>query len=58
MEMDTKTLPCGCTVETYRDFLQRVVGRILEKGLECPRVEHGVGQVIIMPGREHARPDE
>ncbi len=56
--MDTKTLACGCTVDAFRDFLQRVVGRIVEKGVECPRAEHAVGQTIVLPGREHARPGD
>jgi hypothetical protein len=52
-----KTAPCGCEVRTYRDFLGRVVGTILTRGPECPRPEHGVGQTIVMPGRENARPE-
>jgi hypothetical protein len=52
-----KTLPCGCRVKTYRDFLGRVVGTILMRGSECPRQEHTVGQTVVMPGREHARPE-
>ncbi len=56
--MDQQTLPCGCTVEAYRDFLQRGVGRILEKGVECPHAEHTVGVTVLLPGRQHARPGE
>jgi hypothetical protein len=52
-----KTLPCGCEVKTYRDFLGRVVGTVLTRGAQCPRAEHAVGQTVIMPGREHARPE-
>ena len=51
-----KTLACGCEVKTYRDFLGRVVGTVLSRGPECSRPEHAVGQTVIMPGREHARP--
>jgi hypothetical protein len=53
--MPTTVLKCGCEVETYRDFLGRVVGTVLGKGAECTRAEHAVGQVVIMPGRENAR---
>ena len=56
-ESAAKTAPCGCEVKTYRDFLGRVVGTILKRGSECTRPEHTVGQTIIMPGREHARPE-
>jgi hypothetical protein len=52
-----KTLACGCEVRTYRDFLQRVVGTIATKGPECASPEHEAGKTIIMPGREHARPE-
>ena len=52
-----KTLPCGCVVTTYRDFLGRVVGRILTRGEQCPQPEHAPDKVVIMPGREHARPE-
>jgi hypothetical protein len=52
-----KTLPCGCVAATYRDFLGRVVGRILTRGDQCSRPEHAPDQVIVMPGREHARPE-
>jgi len=54
---EVKALPCGCEVRTYRDFLGRVVGTIVVRGPECQREEHGLGQTVIMPGREHARPD-
>ena len=52
-----KTLPCGCEVDTSRDFLGRVVGTVLKRGDQCTRVEHTPGQVVIMPGRENARPE-
>jgi hypothetical protein len=52
-----KTLSCGCEVRTSRDFLGRVVGMVLTRGADCVRPEHAVGQTIIMPGREHARPE-
>ena len=52
-----KTLPCGCVVDTHRDFLGRVVGTIVERGESCAREEHSVGQLVVMPGREHARPE-
>jgi hypothetical protein len=56
-DAEVKTLPCGCEARTYRDFLGRVVGTILSRGADCPRDEHRPGQTVIMPGREHARPD-
>jgi hypothetical protein len=52
-----KTLPCGCQVDTAPDFLGRVVGTIVGKGDGCPDARHAPGQVIVMPGREHARPE-
>jgi hypothetical protein len=55
--VDTKELACGCRVETSRDFLGRVVGKIVEKGAACPKSEHEPSQIVIMPGRENARPD-
>ena len=57
MSDDTKTLACGCVVSTYRDFLGRVVGTIVTQGADCTRAAHAAGQVVIMPGREHARPE-
>jgi hypothetical protein len=54
---DRKTLGCGCEVETYRDFLGRVVGRIVAHGPNCADEAHAVDRVIIMPGRENARPE-
>ena len=54
---DRKTLGCGCEVETYRDFLGRVVGSITTRGASCPEPSHAVGHVVIMPGRENARPE-
>jgi hypothetical protein len=56
-EPTVKTAPCGCEVRTQRDFLGRVVGTILTRGSECARPDHAVGETIIMPGREHARPE-
>ena len=56
-ESDVKTVPCGCEVRTYRDFLGRVVGTILARGADCSKAEHAVGQTIVMPGRENARPE-
>jgi hypothetical protein len=55
--VDTKELTCGCRVETSRDFLGRVVGKIVEKSAACPRSEHEVSRIVIMPGRENARPE-
>lgn len=55
---ERKRLACGCEVETSRDFLGRVVGTILARSDTCPRTEHAPGQVIVMPGREHARPED
>jgi hypothetical protein len=55
--MPRKTLPCGCEVDTTRDFLDRVVGTIVTRGDGCAKPEHSPGQVIIMPGRENARPE-
>jgi len=52
-----KALPCGCTAHTERDFLGRVVGTILTRGEGCPDARHEPGQVVPMPGREHARPE-
>ena len=52
-----KTLGCGCVVRTYRDFLGRVVGTIVARGDACPRAEHVPEAVVIMPGRENARPE-
>lgn len=54
---DTQILACGCTVRTSRDFLGRVVGSIVSKGESCGRVDHTPGHVLLMPGREHARPE-
>jgi len=52
-----ETLPCGCQVDTTRDFLGRVVGTIAEKGDACQDARHEVAQVVVMPGRENARPE-
>lgn len=56
-ESASKALPCGCQVRTARDFLGRVVGTIVAKGERCAQTLHVPGQVVVMPGREHARPD-
>lgn len=55
---ETKQLACGCTVRTSRDFLGRVVGTITARDEACSRDEHTPGQVVVMPGREHARPED
>ena len=55
---ERKQLACGCEVQTSRDFLGRVVGTITTRGAQCSRAEHAPGQVVIMPGREHARPQD
>ena len=58
MSQDTrKTLPCGCEVTTERDFLGRVVGTIAMRGQQCTLAEHVAGHVVVMPGRENARPE-
>ena len=56
-ETTATTLPCGCQVRTSRDFLGRVVGTVLVKGERCSQARHEPGRVIVMPGREHARPE-
>jgi hypothetical protein len=56
-DVTRKTLPCGCQVETARDFLGRVVGTVVAKGEACVQTLHVPGQVVVMPGREHARPE-
>ena len=56
-EEAVKALPCGCQARTYRDFLGRVVGTIVTKSANCQRAEHAIGQTVIMPGRENARPE-
>jgi len=52
-----KTLPCGCEADTARDFLGRVVGTIVVKGEGCQQPQHDPGRVVVMPGRENARPE-
>ena len=52
-----KTLPCGCAVDASRDFLARVVGTVVTKGPQCTQATHEPGKVVVMPGREHARPE-
>jgi hypothetical protein len=54
---DRKTLGCGCEVETYRDFLGRVVGKIVAHDPNCSDQTHAPERVIVMPGRENARPE-
>jgi len=54
-EGDQKTLSCGCVVIAYRDFLGRVVGKVVTRGGQCARAGHEPDQVIVLPGREHAR---
>jgi hypothetical protein len=44
-------------VDTARDFLGRVVGTIAVRGEGCTHAQHAPGHVVIMPGREHARPE-
>jgi hypothetical protein len=56
-EITRKPLTCGCQVETARDFLGRVVGTIVERQGGCPDAAHVPGHVVIMPGRENARPE-
>jgi hypothetical protein len=51
------TLACGCRVETQRDFLGRMVGTVVEKGVGCERADHEPGRVLVMPGRDNARPE-
>jgi hypothetical protein len=55
--VESKFLACGCHVETSRDFLGRVVGRILEKHPSCQVTQHAPGVTVVMPGRENARPE-
>lgn len=57
-ENERKQLACGCEVQTSRDFLGRVVGTVITRGAQCARDEHAPGRVVIMPGREHARPED
>jgi hypothetical protein len=52
-----KVLACGCQVDTARDFLGRVVGTIVVRGEGCQQAPHAPGHVVIMPGRENARPE-
>jgi hypothetical protein len=44
-------------VDTARDFLGRVVGTIVTRGDACQYAQHTPGQVVVMPGRENARPE-
>jgi len=52
-----KTLACGCLVEASRDFLGRIVGTVIAKGETCAQTLHAPGAIVVMPGREHARPE-
>jgi hypothetical protein len=54
---ERKTLACGCQVEASRDFLGRVVGKVITRGETCTQALHATGAIIVMPGREHARPE-
>jgi hypothetical protein len=56
-DVTMKTLTCGCVVRTARDFLGRVVGTIESCAEGCDQAAHVPGHVVIMPGREHARPE-
>ena len=56
-EVGRKTLACGCQVDTARDFLGRVVGTIVDRGAGCQNSLHTPGSVVVMPGRENARPE-
>jgi hypothetical protein len=58
MEDDRRRLPCGCEVQTSRDFLGRVVGTIETRGAECQAAAHAPGHVVVMPGRDNARPED
>jgi hypothetical protein len=33
------------------------VGRIVERGPQCTQASHVVDHVVVMPGRENARPE-
>jgi hypothetical protein len=50
------TLTCGCTATPGRDRLGRGIGTILTRGPACPRPDHEPGHVLLLPGRDHARP--
>ena len=54
---ERKTLPCSCQVDATRDFLGRVVGTIVVHGDQCTNAAHVPGHVVVMPGRENARPE-
>ena len=57
MESTRKALACGCSVEPSRDFLGRVVGTIVERGTACVREDHLPGRIVLMPGRDNAKPE-
>lgn len=56
-ERASDTLLCGCRVVPGRDRLGRGIGTILERGETCGREDHQPGRVVLLPGREHARPE-
>ncbi len=56
-ETTTTSLVCGCEARPSRDFLGRTVGTIVTRGAECPREDHVPDRVVLLPGREHARPE-
>jgi hypothetical protein len=56
-DTDAVALSCGCRVTTSRDFLGRTIGTIVERSAACARDDHQPGKVVLMPGREHARPE-
>lgn len=56
-DLTRKNLPCGCVVDTHRDFIGRVLGTIVVRPESCVKPEHVTGHVVIMPGREHAKPE-
>ena len=56
-ETPDKRLTCGCEVQTGRDFLGRVIGTIVRRSEQCGREDHTPGRVVLMPGRDNARPE-
>jgi hypothetical protein len=57
MATERKKLACGCEVEVFRDFLGRGLGKILTPGEACQYRDHGVGYVVVLPGRQYAKPE-
>jgi hypothetical protein len=41
----------------FRDFLGRGLGKILTPGEACQYRDHGVGYVVVLPGRQYAKPE-